>query len=481
LCLIIPIQAGRIVVGDLLQPETPTLSTDQAVYTIKDKKVGLRGSGYSNRTQYHVWLRKPSQEATSYSGIQFTGDPTGQIPPTISVPLSPTDPFGTYLVSISLFASNDTSIAQAHFGVWGLTSAQQQRTQKIEILGGGILPIEGRVKLSIRNPSEQFVYDTTLIADEKGEFRHTWRIPENSLVGPYTVLIDGRGSYDDPARDYASRATFSVIPAVLNVSILREPSHTYQRTDVVSFHLKVQYPDGTPVTTVKDQAKPVDLYIGSLKLISIACTLIDKDNGVWKAELKLPRNATISSGYRLELAANAFDDGSGNTGGKEALVSSSFQVMPASLDVKTSINQTDFQAPFDVIKIHSRVLYPDATTMMNGTVFAKVRSGDWVDNITFVYDSRVEIWKANRSLSIVDLLHIGLWEISIIATDQFGNSGSTKVKISIVPYSFVLLLLVVTFAGSLIYIFLKRFFKFITLRLRRFRSWLSLRREFSLT
>ncbi|MBZ5529768.1 MAG: hypothetical protein LAN71_17975, partial [Acidobacteriia bacterium] len=175
----------------------PSLTTDQALYTLRDKQVLLQGDGYAPRRQYAIWLQTPLDNTTRDSGFTFTTTDNGQVPPATSLAIESSLPFGTYLVSISNSTRSDAAVARAHYGIWGTDKYVYQRTDVVQARGGGVLP-KASLKVTIRDPTAAFVYDSTIAANETGSFLATWKIPPDAITESYTVFIDGVGTYDSP-------------------------------------------------------------------------------------------------------------------------------------------------------------------------------------------------------------------------------------------------------------------------------------------
>ena len=102
----------------------PSLSTDNYLYTIRDKQVTLVGSGLTPSQPYYLWIRGPGGNKTRYTGVSFTPVSGGLIPPDITYPLSANSQLGTYLISLSTSSTTDNAQATAHFGIWGSAGAR---------------------------------------------------------------------------------------------------------------------------------------------------------------------------------------------------------------------------------------------------------------------------------------------------------------------------------------------------------------------
>ena len=263
----------------------PSLRTDQPLYTIRDKQVTLVGSGLLQGQGYNVWLERPNDNKTVFTGIGFSALSGGLIPPTVSIPLAANPPLGTYLVSLSTSSSVDNSQATTHYGVWGTLQPLYQRTQSIMIAGGGLFPGTS-VRLTIRDPAGTYVHQATIASTTGGIFNHTWRIPEDAVTDVYTIFIDGTGTYDNAQQDYVSQSKFTATQAVLSPKITQQPKSAYQRTEKATISFSLQYPDGSPVIKSNPTVNPVLLLQDQVTVAFASPSLVDPVNGIWSAELK---------------------------------------------------------------------------------------------------------------------------------------------------------------------------------------------------
>jgi len=417
----------------------PTLTTDQPLYTTRDKQVAIVGSGYLTTQTYYVWVRTPADNSTHFSGISFTPVSGGLIPPSVALPLDVDLPLGTYTLSISTVPSSDNAQARAHFGLWGTSRPLYQRTQSVAIFGGGLFP-GSSFRLTIRNPAGDFVDQETLASDSRGNFNDTWRISQDAITEVYTIFLDGTGTFDDALKEYVSLTKFSVTPATLTSAIVEEPRPSYQRTETAQFTFSLKYPDGSPVVKSKQNSLPVLLTQNQTTVAYSSVTLVDETNGVWQAAVKIPVNATASSRYRFTLSSMMFDDGFGNKGGSGDTSTDFFQVSNATLLIRSQVNGTQIQVPFGQIGVVSKITYPDGTPMTNGTVRVLVSTGQTETDLILIYDPSIGAWRATYSSSLSDLWQVGTWKLEVKAADRYGNSGTTIFEISAQPYLFLTLI-----------------------------------------
>jgi len=413
-----------------------SLRTIQSLYTLRDSQVMLSASGLTSQV-YYVWVKAPGENNTAYSGLNFLPITGGVMPPTVGLPITPNAALGTYLVSLSTLATSDNAQAVAHFGLWGTSKPLYERTQSVQIVGGGLFP--GTIfKLSLRDPSGNYVATPTIVATAGGSFNYSWRIPPNGITETYDILIDGTGTFDNAQQDYVSEARFSVTAATLAVTMIAQPNPTYERTQSATASYSITYPDGTSVTTEKTSIEPILLMRNQSTVAFSSLTLVDQANGIWQVQVRLPTNATPSRSYRFDLPASTFDDGFGNVGGSTDTLSNYFQVENASLVISSSINGTQIQVPFGQVSVISKIDYPDGTPVTNGTVMVSVSgSSSSGTMIQLNYDPTISAWRASYTSAFTDIWHIGIWTLHVEAYDALGNSGSATYEVSAQPYLFI--------------------------------------------
>jgi hypothetical protein len=444
----------------------PSLVTDKALYTLRDTQIVLQGEGYVPKAEYAIWLQTPLDNSTRNSGLTFAATDKGQVPSAISLPIDPSSPLGAYLVSISNSTKSDAAVARAHYGIWGTDKYVYQRTEVVQTRGGGVLP-KTSLKVTIRDPSAVFVYDSTIAANETGSFLAAWKIPPNAITESYTVFIDGVGTYDSPNAEFVSISKFSVIQALLNVTVTKSPNLSYERTQTASAELAIQYPDSTAVTTMKDGLKPITLYAGQFKVADLSLTASGTTSGIWIVESAIPMNASLDVKYKFMLPANAFDDGNGNIGPGNDVETESFSALPATLLVSQSLNLTRYQVPFDTLIAYASVSYPDGTSVTNATVRAWLVAANSKVNATVVRNRENPVWIVKYAFSWGDLLRLGNWVLFVEATDIYGNTGSGSTEVSAEPYTLLEILIAAAIVVLVVRWLLLRFWRRLYLGTRR--------------
>lgn len=427
---------GGSIIGALASPASPIIGMEQPLYTRFNKEAYFRGVGFTTGN-YYIWMQRPDQNSTRYTGTSFQPAADGSIPSETKISINVDYPFGTYKISVSQSPSSDTSLTQCHFGLWGTDKSVYQRTESVLILGGGTWP-GSSVKLIVRNPLGTFVFNSTIASSVNGTFSAKWRIPNNAVTGSDDVFIDGMGTFDDPKRDYFHKTGFTVTSAALQISVYTKPQTTSQRTETSAMDFQVKYPDASPVVTIGGEKAPVSLTNGPILVAQIFPKLTDATNGVWRASWEIPVNATLGSEYRYELNPEDFDDGFKNIGVSDKIVSDLFTVAPATLRIEIETNKTAYQVMFDSINIRSSVTYPSGAIMSNGKVTLRVTHGKLNQTIPMTYNNSTGFWHATRSLTFLELAQIGTWTLSMEANDGLGNIGATSTEVSVQPWLAVL-------------------------------------------
>jgi hypothetical protein len=452
----------------------PSVATDQPLYTLRDKQILLQGDGYTPETDYVVWLQTPIDNSTRLTDLSFTTTEKGQMPPAISLAIDPNSPLGTYLVSVSNSTKMDAAIARAHYGIWGTDKYVYQRTEAIQAFGGGVLP-KTSLKVTIRDPTAAFVYDSTIAANETGTFVATWKIPSDAVTESYTIFIDGVGTYDSPNAEFVSLSKFSVTKASLNVTIHVQPNTSYERMQVASAEFVIRYPDSSEVMSIKDGLKPVALYAGQIKLQDIGLAVSGTTSGIWIAQFTIPVNASLGVGYNFLLPANAFDDGKGNIGPEKDVATSGFEATPVTLVVTSDLNATRYQVPLDKLVAYTQISYPDGTPVANATVRA------WLDalgsrvNVTITHKRTSSVWVITYPFSWGDLLRLGSWRLQVNATDMYGNTGSESQEVTVEPYTLLEIAIAAVVVLFVVRWLLSRFWRRLYLRTKRAAAWIRTR------
>ncbi len=411
-----------------LSATRPVIDTDNPVYSRLQNRILISGAGFQAFSVYHLWLKRPNEGNTSYTGVFFGATGTGSVPyPDISILLNTQPIPGTYLLTASASPDTDTGEATCHFGIVGTVKSVYQRRETARFIGGGALP-GSTVRMDIRNSLGALVRNATMIANELGEFEHIWPIPNNIQVGSWSCTIGGTGTLDNSLERYYAEGQFGVTEASLKISIQQKPLESYERTQTVKIAFMIKYPDDSPVTTTKQGSKPVDIYRANIKTNSLPLTLSDPVNGIWMGQYAIPRNEALGTNVTLSLSANSFDDGFGNKAPLTPWISSQFEITPAQLALSVSTFRTSYQVLFDSVTLNITAKYPSEAILVNGKISVTFESGSWKDQRVLLLSERSHSGIVTYYLSISEISHLGTWKITILAEDSDGNKGVSTME-----------------------------------------------------
>jgi len=409
----------------------PAIDTDSPVYSNLANEVLVSGYGLEPYFTYFLWAKKPGALETSYTGLSFVTTAAGGLPyPTVSIALDIPPLLGAYLLTVSTLSTQDTANAKCHFGVCGPVAPVYQRRETAKFIGGGIFP-GSTVRIDVRNPLDALVSNATTIANERGEFAHSWSIPNNVQVGSWIVSVNGIGTMDNSFERHRSDGQFGVIEASLRFSVHQQPLQIYQRTETVKISFVVRYPDDSPVTTIKQGSKPIHVYRMGMRLSSLPLVLIDAANGIWTAQHAAPKNETLGKNFTFHVLPRSFDDGFGNKAPSSAFMSSQFEIVPAQLALVISSMKRTYEIVFDSVTLNATVKYPDGSDLIDGKVMATFESGSWSDTRSLLFHEESQSWILTYYIGISEVQHLGTWKMALLAEDVFGNSGKTSADIGV--------------------------------------------------
>ena len=409
----------------------PVIDTDSPVYSHLAREVLVSGYGLQASLTYFLWLQKPRLQNASYTGISFVATTTGGVPyPNVNIALDIPPSLGTYELTISASSTFDSASARCHFGVVGPARALYQRRETANFVGGGVLP-GSTVRIDIRNPMDALVSNMTAVANDAGEFEHTWPIPNNVQVGTWTMSVGGIGTYDNSFERHRADGQFGVVEASLKLSIHQQPLSLYQRTETAMIAFIVKYPDQSPVTTIKAAFKPVFISRMGIKAQSLPLVLADAMNGIWRTEYAIPKNETLGKNFTFTVSVGSFDDGFGNKAPSSTLVSSQFEVASAQLTISIISPKHTYEMLFDSISPNATVKYPDGSDLVDGTVSAIFESGALRDVRPLLFHERSRSWILTYHLAITEIQRIGTWKMTLTAEDAYGNRGVISLEIGV--------------------------------------------------
>ncbi|MCJ7505169.1 hypothetical protein MUP05_01670, partial [Candidatus Bathyarchaeota archaeon] len=409
----------------------PVIDTDNPAYSHLQNRILISGSGFQSSLTYYVWLKKPGEGNTSYTGVSFLATTTGGIPyPDVSVSLGVQPILGSYLLSASVSSKSDTGEASCHFGVVGTAKLVYQRREVMRFAGGGVFP-GSTVRVDMKNALGVLVRNATMIANELGEFEHSWSIPNNAQVGSWTSVIGGTGTLDNSLERYHAEGQFGVIEASLKMTIHQQPLERYQRTQTAKVALIVKYPDGSPVTTIKQGSKPVDIYRAGIRTSSIPMVLSDQTNGVWVAEYSIPMNETLGRNVTLSVSKESFDDGFGNRAPSSPYISPQFEIVQAQLGVSISSPKTAYQVLFESVTLNVTVKYPGGMDLVDGRVSVAFEMGTWRNQKPLMWSEKSRSWILTYDLTISEIQHVGTWKVTVLAEDDYANRGVSSIAVDV--------------------------------------------------
>jgi hypothetical protein len=399
-----------------------TVSTDQAIYPIW--KIGGTITGTAQNlainTTYYIWLQKPKAFLSQFLGAHFTWvNGTLQVP--IALAISPSDPAGTYTLSLSTSRTIDTGDAVAHFGVLGTDSKTYERTEIVTIAGGGFAP-NSSITLDIRAGNNSYpAFPVTIAAQGSGEFGYTFKLPPSAETGTINATITGL-TYDKRQSVTAS-SFFTVKPTTITAQAFREPASQVQRTVEVNTTYRILYADKSPVTDANASA---DIMAAGDKLTTVPLVLVNSTTGEWRAAWTPPLSANVTT-YHFQFSLANFTDAYGNTGHGIPVASSEFNVSPAKLQVRLQTNPTFQRTQTAIITLSA--IYPDEADVSNVTlanVIVTRSDGQLSTLIASVNDTLVPA----RYLIPVNA-SLGNYTLRYSVQDLWGNSGANKSTILI--------------------------------------------------
>ena len=387
-------------------------------------------------TTYYVWYARPNDSATRYIGISFKAT---KVSMPFQIPVAPTDPPGTYIVSLSTSQTSDTRAAVAHFGVIGTDANNYKRTATMHVVGGGFKP-NSTIAITLTS-TEQTPVNFSIKVDAKGDFDGPYRFPPSFPLGQLANVANRivpvgivSVSVTGPAFDTGaavSGSTSAIVGATsVTITPLTQPPATLERTTNATFSVTIAYPDGSPVTTSTQNSTRVflvsELAGGTTTEVRLVSTNVT--TGVWAASWEPSYSQNLGS-FHFTIFTTDFNDTYGNTGQGKTIVSSTFMLTPAHVGLSLQGNST-VQRTLPV----NLTIVP---TYHDGKAFANVTQA--VGTVTEVNGTQHRIvfngtlgefvgeYKTNATTPLGSLL------VSANVTDLFGNTAAGMVTIKIIP------------------------------------------------
>jgi len=405
------------------------LATDQPIYPIwkAGGTVNVNASRLQSNATYSLWLQRPTDSATRIVASPFTaGSMNFTIVP---IGISPSDPAGTYLISLSRSGTTDTREAVAHFGVFGVDRSSYARTEQAVVVGGGFTP-SSTVTISFGDSSNSVPgFPTSVRSGSNGEFQYSFRVPPSTPVGLLVVSVTGTGY--DAGNSVSVSSPISVTRTSVRMRIATEPSETVERTATTSMYYTITYPDGSPATTIANNStKPSITRSTDGVIMSIVPLLLsDSTRGTWSASWVPPFDANLTT-YHFTVDPTTFDDSYGNLGSGDSIPSGDFRVLTAKTDVTFQVESPVQRSQYLNITLNAN--YHDGTQFVNVTQLIATMttaSGGPIELFP-IYNST--LGKFQTQTRIPENAVLGNWRLVASVKDSFGNTATGSRGVNVV-------------------------------------------------
>jgi len=338
----------------------PEYSQEGDVIAINTSVTGGIANTVNNFT---VLVTDPAGTASMNYNVSFTTDANGFGYNTTNFPTAFTADAssnftGTYdIVADRTLPGKKTDDATASFDI-GLTNASKyERLETVNVKTSGWVPNQN-LTVTIKNPAMENVSVWDPVNATDGTWTENWTVPGDASAGTYTVeVVNATG--DEKA--VASIQTFTVGSVALNVAFKTDPVTLLQRTETATANFTIQYPDNSYYDNVTSfDAITVSVYYNTTLVDTIALSADDygADNN-WTVSWKIPRDAVLGSGYKFSLDTGSITDVNKNTGPSTAVVSDSFTVQAATLDVKVTQQPAATYIRTETVMAKINITYPD--------------------------------------------------------------------------------------------------------------------------
>ena len=394
------------------QQASATLSTDRGIYPLwrKGGNVNVTLTNLAPNSTYFLWVQRPSDNASNLINVGINGRQATQIFP---LPISTTDPPGTYLVSLSSSTTVDTRIAVVHFGVFGTDQDTYQRTQSVLASGGGVYP-NSSVSLTL-------TYETgaattmTVNATSRGTFQYSFALPANAPLGQVTVAATG-ASYDS-----RQPVSVNVQASATSASITFQGavSSTVQRTLAEVFNVTLVYPNGTLLTPDQLLSNP-NVTITLLGVPKTFLLNYSLSTGSWIYSYFIPVNATLGTDPYSLKAEDLFNNPAVSTGQFD-VEAAKFIIDVPQLPAKAQAQQ--------LIDVAIYVFYPNGTTLTNAqgnvTMFYEDTHGNNA-TVPMLYNATEGTWDLMFAAPSQGFTFGITLTFSFNAVDRYENSGAAN-------------------------------------------------------
>lgn len=328
------------------------------------------------------------------------------------------DLVGIYMVSVSATPLLGTPVVTTGQFQVGLTdNTTYQRTAPVLVKASGYISLDN-VTINLTqgsNPVPNF--PTIKRADTSGMISFTWQTLVGTPLGSYLLILSGAST---PPKTPADSQAFIVTPTNASISGIWLSKTSVERSQTIELRFNATYlngssatsgsasvlltePDGiTTHTTTASYDSPLKTFRGFYS------STLGSATGVWTGTINV----------------DAFDDGFGN-GGPLSPVVTNFNIQTASLTVTaTTYNATYTQGK--IIPIYARITTPGGATFTQGTVSATITSFGQriVGPLGLTYNASSTEWSGGYKINATD--PSGTWQISIAASDGYGNTGQNS-------------------------------------------------------
>jgi hypothetical protein len=331
---------------------------------------------------FTVTVTDPAGTASMNYNVSFTTNPNGagynitNFPTAFSTGAS-SNFTGTYnIVADRKLPGAINNAATASFDI-GLTNASTyDRFETVNVKTSGWTPNQN-LTITIKNPAMEnaTVWDPVNATD--GTWTGDWTIPGDALFGTYTVeVVNATGN----EKAVASIQTFTVGSGALTVTFKTGPASPLQRTETATAKFTIQYPDNSYYDNVTSfDSIMVSVYYNTtlVDTISLSANDYGADNN-WTVSWKIPRDAVLGSGYKFSLDVDSITDADENIGPITAVVSDSFTVQAATLNVEVTQQPVATYMRTETAMAKINITYPDNSFYTDadlGTIKVRVYQG----------------------------------------------------------------------------------------------------------
>ncbi len=406
-----------------VQAASGTLTTDQAIYPIWQigGTIKVTAENLETNVTYSLWLQNPKQILAHPVSTPFKGvNGTTQAPIVISI--SPSDPPGTYVLSLSKSAISDTREAVVHFGIIGTDSLSYERTKSVTIAGGGFASNSSLI-LDIRSSNRSVSgFPTNVATQANGEFSYTFKLSPSAVTGTLNATLSGL-TFDAHQTDRTS-SFFIVRPTTISVQALSPPAKQVERTAEVNATYQLSYPDHSPATALNATA---DIITSSQRVSSVPLTLVNSTTGEWRATWVPPPSANTTTTYRFQVDPETLTDAYGNTGQGRPAASTDFNVVPAKLQLIIQSEPTLQRTQTITVAISAE--YHTGANAANVTQASVIVTRTDGEKITLPASANGTLVPARYTIPVNASL--GNWTLSYNVQDLWGNSGSDASTIQV--------------------------------------------------